>query len=35
MSLEIGYETFIFVVMEVVWGHIFGERKVKWPPMDI
>ena len=32
---RIGYEAFIFVVMEVILGHIFGHREVKWPPMGI
>ena len=35
MSLDIGYETFIFVVMEVICCRIFGHSKVKWPPIDL
>ena len=29
------YETFIFVVMEVIWGHIFGHREVEKPLNDL
>ena len=35
MSLDIGYETFIFVVMEVICGSIFGQGEVNWPPIDL
>ena len=35
ISLDISNETFIFVVMEVIWGRIFGHSEAKWPLIDL
>ena len=33
MSHDIGYKKVIVVVMEVIWGHVFGHGEVKWPAL--
>jgi len=33
MSHDMGYAKVNVVVMEVIWGHIFGHGEVKWPPI--
>ena len=35
MSPDIGYEKVIVVVIEVIWGQIFGHGEVKWPPIGL
>ena len=35
MSHDMGYAKVIVVVMEVIWGHIFGHGEVKWPPIGL
>ena len=35
MSQDIGYKKVIVVVMEVIWGHIFGHGEIKWPPISL
>ena len=35
LPLDIGYETFIFMVMEVIWGRIFGLSEAYWSSIDL
>ena len=35
MSHDMGYAKVIIVVMEVIWGHVFGHGEVKWPPIGL
>ena len=32
-SHDVGYAKVIVVVMEVIWGHVFGHGEVKWPQL--